>query len=207
MNNYDWGTQITPLVAIAIGVLVCFAGYRLLKLSLGLLGFVAGAAAGWQVGLSFGHGNTIVPLACAIVLGIFGALLCLWLYFLGIFVIGASAGAVFAAGLFNGTGHQAQPLLLLVFAVIFGVLALVAQKLMVVVSTALSGSYLVTAGILPFVAGGHNAFPIWFNPTQAGSPGAVGFGAVALWLILAVIGAAFQFRRSRRKAEVEVERR
>ncbi len=208
MNNFAWAGQWTPLVAIAVGVLLCFGGYRILKLSLGLLGFVAGAAAGWQVGLSLVHDNTAIALGCAIVVGVLGAVLCLWLYFFGIFILGASAGAVVAAGLFNGTGHQAEPILLLVFAVVFGLLALLAQKVMVILSTALSGSYLVTAGILPFVAGnGNKTFPMWFNPAQAGSTGTLGYGAVAFWLLLAIVGAAFQFRVSRRKVEVEVERK
>ena len=148
MNTNVWAGQITAPLAVAVGLLICFCGYRLLKLTLGIIGFIAGATGAWAVGLSLAPGNDGVALLCALVGGVIGAALCLWLFFLGIFLLGASAGAVLATALFSAAGNQPQPMLLIVFAIVFGVIALVLQKFMIVVSTAFSGSYLVTAGLL-----------------------------------------------------------
>jgi len=193
MNNDVWIGQIAAPVAVIAGLLACFWGYRLLKVTLAIVGLLAGAAGGWEFGLSLAPGNTGIALACALICGLLGAILCVWLFFFGIFLLGASAGAIIAAGLFEGTGHQAPPLLLLVFAVIFGVLALVLQKFMIIVSTAFGGSYLITAGILHFVGAAPKAAPLWFDRVSSPSAGALGYVALALWFVLGLLGIRFQY--------------
>jgi Domain of unknown function (DUF4203) len=200
MNEYAWAGQITAPLAVAIGVLACFGGYRLLKLLLGIVGFAAGAAGGWAAGSYLAPGHTGIALACAVAGGIFCAVLCIWLFLVGIFVLGASAGVVAAAALCGGTGQPAQPLLLLIVALVFGVLALLLQKLMIIVSTAFCGSYLVTAGLWHFVTAGQSPVPLWFNHLKPGSAGLLGWAALVFWLLLALIGARFQYR-GRRKRE------
>ena len=128
-------------------------------------------------------------------------------YFLGIFLLGATAGAVVAAAFFSGTGHPAQPIVFLALAVIFGVIALLAQKFMIVASTALSGSYLNMAGVWPFAAGSQIPSRIWLHPAHSGSSETLGYAALVLWLVLGLAGVSFQFRRSRRKAEVETQQK
>lgn len=174
MNGNAWASQITAPLAIAVGVLICFWGYCLLKLTLGVMGFIAGATGGWAVGMSLATGNSGIALVCAVVGGVIGAALCLWLFFLGIFLLGASAGAIVATALFNAAGNQPQPILVFVVAIVFGLIALVMQKLMIIVSTAFSGSYLIVAGIMHLLAGGPNASPLWFDHLQSGSAGILG---------------------------------
>ena len=133
--------------------------------------------------------------------GVLSAVLCIWLFFLGIFLLGASAGAVVAAAVFSETGHQAQPILILVVAVGFGLLALLLQKFMIVVCTAFSGSYLVTAGLLHFINAGQNAALLWFDRSQPVSPGILGYVALAFWLVLGLVGASSQYGGRRRRDE------
>jgi len=97
MNDYAWAGQITAPLAVAVGGLICFWGYRILKLTLGILGLLVGAAGGWAGALSLVPGHNGVALACAVVGGILGAILCVWLFYVGIFLLGASAGVVMAA--------------------------------------------------------------------------------------------------------------
>src|SRR5690242_18256950 len=97
MNNLALPGQVSALAAIVAGILICFWGYRLLKFTLGLLGFIAGAYAGWVFGLSVLHANTGFGLVCALIGGLLGMAFYLWLYFLGIFLLGATAGAIVAA--------------------------------------------------------------------------------------------------------------
>ncbi len=207
MNDYAWAGQVSGPLAIVAGVLICFFGYRILKISLALIGFVVGAYGGWEFGISLIHSSPGLALVCALIGGLVGMGLCLWLYLVGIFLLGATAGAVVAGALFNGAGHQIQPLVLWSLPVAFGLIALVAQKFMIVVSTAFSGAYLITAGVWPFVvAAGQNPSRIWLHPSQNGPPGTLGYAALIVWVVLALIGVSFQFRSRRGKVEPEVKR-
>ncbi len=128
-------------------------------------------------------------------------ILCIWLYFLGVFLIGAAAGTVIAAAFHNGTG-QVYPLLFLVLPVVFGLVALVAQKVMVSVCTGFSGAYLITAGVWPFVGHGQDAPNVWLYSLKTHEPiGTHGYAALALWVLLALAGVACQLRRGRRPVE------
>ncbi len=207
MNNYAWAAQTSAMFAIVAGILTCFWGYRILKFSLAIMGFVAGALGGWEMGFFLPHASTGWALLCALIAGLIGAVLCLWLYFLGVFLLGATAGGLVAAALFNQAGQQIQPVVLLALPIAFGIIALIAQKVMIILCTACSGSYLITAGIWPFVAGSQNGWRIWLHPAQGGAPGTLGFAAVAVWIILALVGASFQFRRSSRKPEAKTEQK
>jgi uncharacterized protein DUF4203 len=205
MNDYAWAAQISAPLAIVAGILICFWGYRILKFTLAVVGFIVGAYGGWQFGLSLAHDSTGIALVCALVGGLVGAALCLWLYFLGIFLVGAAAGTVVASAFFNGTGHQPQPIVLLAAPIIFGVIALLAQRFMFILSTAFSGSYLIIAGFWPYVAGSQIPSRIWLHPTQSSASGILGYAALGLWIVLGLAGASFQFRGSRQKVEVETQ--
>jgi hypothetical protein len=165
------------------------------------MGFIIGAAGGWTLGLSLVPGNNGIALVCAIIGGLICAVLCIWLFFLGIFLLGASAGAIVATALFHAAGNQPQPILVLVIAIVFGVIELVLQKFMIIVSTAFIGSYLITAGVLHLLAGGQNVSPLWFDHLQQGSAGILGYAALVVWLILGLGGASFQYRSRRRREE------
>ena len=201
MNVNALAGQITAPLAVAVGILICLWGYRLVKLTLGVMGFIIGAAGGWTLGLSLGTGNNGIALICAIIGGVICAVLCIWLFFLGIFLLGASAGAVVATALFHAAGNQPQLILVLVLALVFGVIALVLQKLMIIVSTAFSGSYLVTAGLLHLLTGGQHVSTLWFDQLQHGSAGILGYVALVFWLVLALAGGSFQYRGRRRWEE------
>jgi hypothetical protein len=203
MNEYAW--QGSGLLAIVTGILICFWGYRLLKLSLAVIGFIAGAYGGWQVGLALAPGNGGALLVCALVGGLVGMGLCLWLYLLGVFLIGATAGAVIAGATVHGTTGQAEPLISLILPLIFGIIAVAAQKVMVNVSTGLSGAYLITAGIWPFIAGGPGSSPIWFQSQRPEAPGTLGYAALGIWVLLALAGISFQLRGGRRQVEVAAQ--
>jgi len=203
MNNYVWAGPVGALLVVIAGLLACFCGYRILKVTLGLLGFIAGAYAGWELGLSQFHFSGGIALVCALVGGLIGMALYVWLYFLGIFLLGASAGAVVAGAFFNGTGHAPEPITFLAICVVFGVIALVAQKFMIIVCTAFSGAYLIIAGVWPFIAGTHNPFRIWLYPVHSGASGGLGLGALVLWLVLGLAGLSFQFRSGPRKVETK----
>jgi hypothetical protein len=201
MNEYAWAGHSSALFVIVAGVLLCFFGYRILKVSLGLMGFILGAYGGWQAGLAIFHGSTGTALVCALIGGIIGMLLCLLVFQLGVFCVGAAAGTAIAAAVLNGGGHHVPPIVLIALPIAFGIIALIAQKFMIAVSTAFSGAYLITAGIWPFVAEGKNAREIWLHPAQVPASGTLTYGSLAVWLILALVGVSVQLRSCPRRVE------
>ena len=50
MNHNFWTHQLTDPLAIAVGVLACFWGYRMVKVILGIMGFAGGFVGGWMPG-------------------------------------------------------------------------------------------------------------------------------------------------------------
>ncbi len=199
MNANAWVGEISAPLVVAAGLLTGFLGYRLLKITLGIMGFIAGASGGWAVGLSLEPGNSGIALVCAIIGAAIGAVLSIWLLYLGIFLLGASAGAIVATALFNAAGNQPQPIPLLAVAIVFGVLATLSRKLMIIMSTAFAGAYLVVAGLFHLVAGPHNHAWLWFDQAQPGSAGSLGYVALVLWGMLALAGVSFQNRANRPK--------
>jgi uncharacterized membrane protein HdeD (DUF308 family) len=83
----------------------------------------------------------------------------------------------------------------------FGVIALVMQKFMIIVSTAFSGSYLVTAGIVQLLTGAKDVSALWFDHLQSGSAGILGYVVLVFWLVLGLAGGSFQYRGRRRREE------
>jgi len=203
MNDTLAGNDLVAVLAIAAGVLLCFWGYRILKVALAIAGFIAGATAGWQGAINALPGNNLVALVVAGIAGVLAAILCVWLFFLGIFLLGAGAGAAVAAALFGVADTQPQPVLMLVFAIVFGLIALLAQKPMIVLGTAIGGAHPITVGVMHFLTGAQNPFLWWQGAPPLGSAGYLGAVALLLWLVLAVLGAGSQFRTRVKQMEVE----
>jgi uncharacterized protein DUF4203 len=112
MNHYAEVGQLGALLVIVAGLLTCFWGYRILKVSLAIVGFIAGAFGGWELGLSLANSSTGVALGCALLGGMVGIVLCLWVYFLGIFFLGpAIAKAVVKSEIKPGTCSRTVGLL------------------------------------------------------------------------------------------------
>ena len=193
MNATAWAGQLAPPLALVAGLLTCFWGYRILKITLGITGFIFGIAAGSSFGLSVAPGNDAVALICGLVAGVIGAALCVWLFFLGVFLLGASSGAIVGAAICSAAAIQPQPIILIVVSIVFGLIALALQKFMIILSTAFGGSYLITAGILHFITGAQTASPPWLSHLQPGSAGLLGYAALAFWIILGVCGVSVQY--------------
>jgi hypothetical protein len=51
MNATAWAGQLAAPLALVAGLLTCFWGYRILKITLGITGFIVGMAAGSSFGL------------------------------------------------------------------------------------------------------------------------------------------------------------
>jgi Domain of unknown function (DUF4203) len=198
--HYEAG-QIPAPVAIVAGIFICFLGYRILKLTLGITGFALGAFAGAAIASSMAPDHQMLLLAWTLFCGLIGAVLCIWLFFLGVFLLGASTAPVIAAAVYSGTGHPVPPLVLLIFAVVLGCLALLLKKFTVIACTSVAGSYLITAGLWQVLKLGQNGFPLQLARPATGSVGMINYVALACWVILALVGLRFQYSAHRKKPE------
>ncbi len=192
--------QVMLVVAgmAGVGIVYCFFGYRLIKLVLGLTGFLlAGSAAAVIVGfLSYGH---LVGMGIALCIGGFcGAMALFFLYRTGIFCLGMLGAAVAAYSVFQG---REEPWILWAVAgigLVGGLLAILVERPVMKLATAAIGAMLMTqAGLALARAKGLLAIaPGTTSETIAGAAAPapyIGWAVLAAWLVLTLIGASAQF--------------
>ncbi len=175
------------------GLLLCFFGYRLFKLSLAIAGFILGFGLGELGYLIFqpsGHGSFWYYF-CAIFTGIVLACLSFSIYRLGILLLALSVTAsVFASVhyiLFANTQITfAYALILLVVGLFGGFAALKFQRPLVILYTALGGSFLM-AKAFPVICNENFFFTI--NQTAA----------AGIALVFALLGFIVQMRAVQKK--------
>ena len=107
----DIGTLPVPTmiavvaVAIAVGTLYCFLGYRTMKFVLALTGFVLAGAVAGALGAWLSQGQALIALAAAALGGIAGGMALLFLSRTGIFFMGLMAAALVAQALLSDRGE------------------------------------------------------------------------------------------------------
>ena len=197
---------IIGLLAIAIGLALLFAGYRLLWVLLPIWGFFAGlwlGITGLQAIFGTGFLAGVSGLVVGFVLGIVFAVLSYLFYIVGVAILGATIGYSLTVSLLVGGLGMNQGffvwLIAVVVAVVFAVVVLVLnlQKYAVIIITALGGASAVIAGALLL-------FGQISQEQLSGLMGVwapVSFGEGWFWwlgcLILAVIGIAYQIQANR----------
>lgn len=133
---YPWFS----VAAIVWGLLDCFFGYRVFKLTIALLGAVAGALlaqAGAQAA-GLGSGG---ELAALLVGALLGAGLAFLAYIAAVFVAGFGLGATLAILLLSHFHHMVALLAALVVGVIGGLAAVKLQRVVIILATSLMGAF------------------------------------------------------------------
>ena len=194
---------IGPL-ALILGLLFCFVGYRLFRVIMALWGFLLGFFIGAQLLLSLlGSSTTATTLAWlgAVLFGLVLAMLAYALYIAAMTLLGASIGYMLGVILMASLGLGDQTVLVvivgLILAVLFAILilALDLARLLIIANTAMGGAAAIVIGLLqlfnviptnfPFVdqlSTFIKASPIW----------------LLFWLVLALAGGVFQSQHTRR---------
>lgn len=157
-DSITLGPGISAAIAIGLGTVVCFLGYRLLRPTMFVCGFLVGALA---VGTLIEHNfadESWEPTGVWIgfVLGGFvGGALVVMIYTAGIFLIGCAAGVLLAIALNTSFAYKiypAEPMLVLVVLMILlgllgGMLALKLERPIIIVATSLVGAALFVTGV------------------------------------------------------------
>jgi hypothetical protein len=128
------------------------------------------------------------------------------LYFVGIFLLGAWLGSLLGVLLTGGGGSTVETVIILVLAVIGGVVAVMLQKLMIIISTSLSGSWGIVSGIFHFLGGDLGPVrPFQYHPNlRALRPmGARGYIILLCWVLLGIAGIVVQYKITRERKPEE----
>jgi hypothetical protein len=184
---------IGAILAIGLGALFCFFGYRLFKIVLGIAGFIWGGFLVAGIVFNFTH-SILVTVIAGLAGGIIFALLAVLLYYVGIFILGTYLGGAVGFFILALFGLAIPVWLVLILAVVGGILALIFQKFMIVLATSFVGSWAVVIGISYLV--------------PKSSTGIYPIIALVSWIVLGLIGMIIQYRLTARKQiEEETHRR
>lgn len=138
------------IVLVLGGALACFAGYRLLRLVLGVYGFIIGAMiASSMVDVS----NSLAMVMAAVVGGFVGAIILVFAYFVGVALVGAGLGALLAHMVWTQAAGVDPPAVAVIIASILGAIGtMMLQRYVIVVATAFGGSWTIIVGGLAVAA-------------------------------------------------------
>lgn len=195
-------TGIAAAVSVLAGVLICFWGYRIFKVMLGIAGFIAGMWLFYLIGLHFTGHVGILTVILMIFGGLIGASLSVAFYFIGVFLVGALGGWHLGLLIAGATGTVFLLVIPIALAVIGGILAIFFQRLIVTASTAFIGSWGVVAGGFYFLGSGLPPVDLFRRPSlmietlQRMNP-----LFVLVWLVLAIAGMVYQYRFPGRHAD------
>lgn len=197
-------TLVVALFALVLGALFLLWGYRVFLVMLPIWGFFAGFWLGAQTTmLLFGDGflATTTGWVVGFVAGLVFAMLSYLFYAFGVALIAAAVGAAIVHGVMGLFGFDSGLIVLilsLIGAVALAVVTIIfnLQKYVIILLTAIGGANaVILSGLLLFgrvtldslAAAGSGIGPVLQDSW---------FWAI-LWIILAVVGIAFQFRTNR----------
>ena len=183
-------------MGIALGTLYCFLGYRVLRFLIGLTGFllaggVAAVLAGW---LSGGH---LIAMGLAMVIGgAAGAMALFFMYKAGIFCLGLLAAALMAHNALDTVAQPWIPLAVLGIGLAGGVFAVLTERPVMTVATAVLGAWVIVGGMGYFILGSG-----WLSEwTGTLSFNEERFTTLSAWFVLAGSGALAQFMTRKKTA-------
>ncbi len=132
------------ILLILGGTLACFAGYRLLRIVLGIYGFILGAMIASSV---VDVSNAFAMVLAAIIGGFVGASVLVFAYFVGVALVGAGLGALIAHMVWSQTAGADPPAVAVIIASVLGAIGtMILQRYVIIVATAFGGAWTIIVG-------------------------------------------------------------
>ncbi|MCI8729893.1 MAG: TMEM198/TM7SF3 family protein [Lachnospiraceae bacterium] len=129
----------TAGVTLAIGLLNCFLGYRLLKVWLSLTGFTIGALAGYTIASHYTRSSAI-QITVLLLAGLLLGMIAFHIYRIGAFLL-CSQAAVVSISILLQPKDSLKFMICLAAAIVVGLLGAAFVKPMVIFHTALGGGF------------------------------------------------------------------
>jgi hypothetical protein len=193
------------VVLLVVGLVACFAGYRLFRAVLTIYGFLLGALFAASL---VPAGNAPAMLIALVVGGIAGALVTFAGYFAGVMLVGAALGAlVFHSFWTQLSGAEPSWPLVLLAAVAGAAAATLAQRVAVILATSFAGAHTAVTGLVALLVHRDALAPgvgdAWIHRLAPGLAGAR--WPFFAWIVLGLAGALVQLgsgsrRKTRRRA-------
>ncbi len=159
MNITPTTLKLVSIIAILFGLLICFFGYKIFRLVLAILGFIIGASFLAGVGFTLTDGNGIlIILIAGIAGGLVAAVILLFLYSAGVFLLGALFGIAIFSGSLAITNINTDFLIYIIPAMLGGIIALLLQKFMIILITSFAGAWIAVIGTLYVINSDFNPF-------------------------------------------------
>ena len=167
---------VTGIIAIALGLLESFFGYRIFKVQVAIVVFLAGLAIGISA-FNAAFGIWWLSIVLGIVLGVLLAWISMKIYKVGVFlVVGAFAYLVAIAFVQNVWFG-------LIIAVVAGLLGVFLTKPVVIIATSFGGGSIAAGGLAMLIWNSPQAGPAWLQ--------------WAILAVLGVLGMIVQFRTTK----------
>ena len=208
-NTYTAQIIIPAILCISCGLFFLFFGYKLLKPTLFLVGFYIFTILGYAIlvkaepSAGYVHRDSVL-LFGSLAIGLIGAFLSLFIFRLGLFILGALAGLTLALFIlsFNTNGLISSPLgkdlFMAAMALLGGIVIHFFEKPLIILCTSLSGSYSFFFGLDLFTKIGFaDATATFLGKSLDESWFETNWKLVIMlvsYLILAFLGAFVQFR-------------
>jgi hypothetical protein len=189
-------------LGIACGLLYCFLGYRLLRFILGLTGFLLAGAVAAALAAVVSEGHLAVSGIAFLVGGIAGMLAFAFLYRAGVFCLGMLGASLVAHVVMTQRAEQWPLWAIPGIGLAGGFLALVAERPIMTLVTALIGAALTVYGAAYFVLG-PEVLDWLDHPAEAADMRWVLLGG---WMLLTLLGALAQFSARAKKGEEKKEK-
>lgn len=136
------GGWVTIVAALFAGLALTYAGRKVYWFGVFLGGMFFGTLFGAGLGLAFGFSD--IGLACfALFCGFFGGSVAISAVYFGVLLLGMFAGVMLGMA-----GGIAEPVILLIIAVICGGISIALYNFAIIVSTAVSGSIILTWSVI-----------------------------------------------------------
>ena len=180
------------IVSILIGAVACFAGYRVFRLFIAIMG----AAVGGMIGYSIGGDQQALAILLAIILAVAFASLAFFIYKAGVALLGFLFGCGMSVGICGLIGVAYSFGTCLIIGLVCAVIAVFLNRYFIVIGTAFSGSTMVMEGIFSFtILDKLQAVTNWEEIIQSQ------FSAVPfiIILIVAIVGMIVQFSHMPKK--------
>ena len=148
---------VMGILVLVIGIALCFSGYRAFRALISIWGFLAGFLLTIQALGAYSGGHLLVSALewiIALIVGLVLAALAYQLYVAAIVILSASVGFWLGTGLMMAVGYNNHSLPALIAGSICALtlailtLSLNLAKILIIISTSISGASIIIAGIL-----------------------------------------------------------
>ncbi len=130
-----------------IGTVECFFGYRMLKIILGITGFIViGSLCAGVVNEILGF-HPLIALIAGLLGGVAGSAMMIGFFVFGVFILGAVLGLIVGEDISAIILGSVNPLIVVPLVILGGIATIIMYRSMIIISTSFIGAYLMVFSI------------------------------------------------------------